>query len=109
MFSPDLHHGFGQQLGSEQLEHGVHDVLPALPQDVAVPMGEVKHRLGCRLGLVVTAEHCGEVLHRLHRERTQPSVNRHAHTDTASAHPAQMIPCFHVGHPTVSCLCIAII
>ncbi|TNN24216.1 hypothetical protein EYF80_065661 [Liparis tanakae] len=74
--SPDLHHGFGQELGSEQLEHGVHDVLPALPQDVAVPMGEVKHRLGCGLRFIIAAKHCRKVFHRLHRERTQQhSVN----------------------------------
>lgn len=36
---PDLDHGFGQELSSEQLQHGVQDVLPALPQDVAMPMG----------------------------------------------------------------------
>lgn len=63
--SPDLNHGFGQQLCPEQLQHGLHDVLPALSQDVAVPMGQVKHSFGCRLSLAVAAKHCREVFHRL--------------------------------------------
>lgn len=61
----DLNHGFGQQFSSEQLQQRVHDVLPALPQDVAMPMSEVEHRLGGCLGLTVTAKHGGKILHRL--------------------------------------------
>ncbi len=80
----DLDHGFGQQLGSEQLQHGVHYVLPALPQDVAVPMGEVKHCLGCCLCLTIAAKHCRKVFHRLQGERThQHAVNRHSDNKTA--------------------------
>lgn len=59
----DLNHGFGQQLRPEQLQHGVHDVLPALPQDVTMPMGKVKHRLGCCLCLAVTSKHARKVFY----------------------------------------------
>lgn len=66
----DLEHGFGQQLGSEQLQHRLHDVLPALPQDVAVAMGQVKNRFGRRLRFGVTAENRGKVLHGLTGQQT---------------------------------------
>lgn len=69
-WNTDLNHGFGQEFGSEQLQHGVHYVLPALPQDVAVPMGEVKHGLGCCLCLTVAAKHCRKVFNRLQGQTT---------------------------------------
>lgn len=59
----DLNHGFGQELRPEQLQHGVHYVLPALPKDVAMPMGKVKHRLGCCLCLTVTSKHARKVFY----------------------------------------------
>lgn len=81
VWSTDLDHGFGKELSSEQLQHGVHDVLPALPQDVAVPMGEVKHCLGGCLCLTVAAKHCRKVFHRLQGQRTHHhTVNRHFDT-----------------------------
>lgn len=69
LWNTDLNHGFGQKLRSEQLQHGVHDVLPALSEDVAMPMGKVKHGLGCCLGLAVTPKHSREVFHRLQTDR----------------------------------------
>lgn len=65
LWNTDLNHGFGQKLRSEQLQHGVHYVLPALPEDVAMPMGKVKHCLGCCLCLAVTSKHSRKVFHRL--------------------------------------------
>lgn len=64
----DLNHGFGQQLSPEQLQHGVHYVLPAFSEYVAMPVGEVKHCLGGCLRLTVAAKHCGKVLNRLYRQ-----------------------------------------
>lgn len=64
-WSADLNHGFGQELSSEQLQHGVHYVLPAFSQYVAMPMGEVKYCLGGCLCLTVAAKHCRKVFNRL--------------------------------------------
>lgn len=69
-WSTDLNHGFGEEFGSEQLQHRVHYILPALPEDVAMPMGKVKHCLGGCLCLTIAAKHCRKVFHRLQGENT---------------------------------------
>lgn len=71
LWNTDLNHSFGQELRSEQLQHGIHDVLPALPEDVAMTMGEVKHCLGCCLRLAVTSKDSGKVFHRLQIRQTE--------------------------------------
>lgn len=63
-----LHHSFGQQLSSEELQHGLHDILPTLPQDVTMTMGQMEYCLGCNVGFGVASKHTGQVLNRLKRK-----------------------------------------
>lgn len=63
-----LHHSLRQQLGSEELQHGLHDILPALSEDVAMTMGQMEYCLGCNVSFRVASKHTGQVLNRLEKK-----------------------------------------
>jgi len=63
--STDHHKDFSEKLGSEQLEHAVEDVLPAVVQYVTVSMCQTKHGPRRQLSFRIVTEHDWNVFNRL--------------------------------------------
>ena len=57
-----LHELLGEQFGAKQGQDDVEDVLPPLPQDVAVEVGETEGSAGSHLAFLVPPERNGRQL-----------------------------------------------